>query len=119
MGIVRKPRALKRATESRSSRASPFNRDEFTRGVAEIERLGFVPTFEDSVFEKDSSYLAGSPEVRASAFMRHWSDPSYPLLAVRADTAASTICHCWTVLVLSSSPNCSSATATTPRCCRG
>jgi len=43
-----------------------------------------VPTFEDSVFEKDSRYLAGSPEVRASAFMRHWSDPSVSaLVAVR------------------------------------
>jgi muramoyltetrapeptide carboxypeptidase len=82
---VRKPRALKRGDRiAIVAPASPFNRDEFTRGVAEIERLGFVPTFEDSVFEKDSGYLAGSPEVRASAFMRHWSDPSVSaLLAVR------------------------------------
>ena len=79
------PRALKRGDRiAIVAPASPFNRDEFTRGVAEIERLGFVPTFEDSVFEKDSSYLAGSPEVRASAFMKHWSDPSVSaLLAVR------------------------------------
>ena len=82
---MRKPRALKRGDRiAIVAPASPFNRDEFTRGVAEIERLGFVPTFEDSVFEKDSGYLAGSPEVRASAFMRHWSDPSVSaLLAVR------------------------------------
>jgi muramoyltetrapeptide carboxypeptidase LdcA involved in peptidoglycan recycling len=55
--------------------ASPFNREEFTRGVEEIERLGFVPVFDDSVFAKESGYLAGSPEVRAEAFTRYWSDP--------------------------------------------
>ena len=64
--------------------ASPFDREEFTRGVAEIERLGFVPVFDDSVFEKEIGYLAGSPQVRAAAFMRYWTDPSVSaLLAVR------------------------------------
>ena len=82
---MRKPRALKPGDRiAIVAPASPFNRDEFARGVAEIERLGFVPMFEDSVFEKDSSYLAGSPEVRAAAFMKHWTDPSVSaLLAVR------------------------------------
>ena len=83
--IVRKPRALKQGDRiAIVAPASPFNREEFTRGVAEIERLGFVPVFDDSVFEKDSGYLAGSPKVRAAAFMRHWTDPRVSaLLAVR------------------------------------
>ena len=82
---MRKPRALKHGDRiAIVAPASPFNREEFTRGVAEIERLGFVPVFDDSVFEKDSGYLAGAPEVRAAAFMRHWTDPDVSaLLAVR------------------------------------
>ncbi len=82
---MRKPRALKQGDRiAIVAPASPFNREEFTRGVAEIERLGFVPVFDDSVFEKESGYLAGSPEVRAAAFMRYWTDSSVSaLLAVR------------------------------------
>ena len=64
--------------------ASPFARDEFDRGVAEIGRLGFEPVFDDSVFARESGYLAGSADVRASAFLRYWEDPSVAaLLAVR------------------------------------
>jgi muramoyltetrapeptide carboxypeptidase len=64
--------------------ASPFSREEFTRGVAEIERLGFVPIFDDSVFTRESGYLAGSAELRAEAFTRHWTDPAVAaLVAVR------------------------------------
>ena len=51
LGAVRKPRALKPGDRiAIVAPASPFSRDEFTRGVAEIERLGFVPVFDDSVF---------------------------------------------------------------------
>ena len=64
--------------------ASPFSREEFTRGVAEIERLGFVPIFDDSVFARECGYLAGSPEVRADAFTRYWTDPEVAaVVAVR------------------------------------
>lgn len=64
--------------------ASPFNRDEFARGVAEIGRLGFVPVFDDSVFSRECGYLAGSPELRAEAFSRYWTDPDISaLIAVR------------------------------------
>jgi muramoyltetrapeptide carboxypeptidase len=82
---VRKPRALKRGDRiAVVAPASPFSRDEFTHGVAEIERLGFVPVYDDSVFAKESGYLAGSPELRAGAFLRYWSDPDVAaLLAVR------------------------------------
>jgi len=82
---VRKPRALKPGDRiAVVAPASPFSRDEFTRGVAEIERLGFTPVFEETVFAKESGYLAGSPELRAAAFSKHWMDPGVSaLLAVR------------------------------------
>lgn len=65
------------------SPASPFAREEFDAGITEIERLGFVPVFDDSVFARDG-YLAGSASVRAAAFERYWSDPSVSaLIAVR------------------------------------
>jgi muramoyltetrapeptide carboxypeptidase len=82
---VHKPRALKQGDQiAIIAPASPFSRDEFTRGVAEIERLGFVPVFEDSVFAEEAGYLAGSAELRAASFMKHWTNPSISaLLAVR------------------------------------
>lgn len=55
--------------------ASPFSRDEFDRGVAELRRLGFEPVYEDSVFARHDGYFAGSADVRARAFLRHWDDP--------------------------------------------
>jgi muramoyltetrapeptide carboxypeptidase len=83
--VVHKPRALKQGDQiAIIAPASPFSRDEFTRGVAEIERLGFVPVFEDSVFAEEAGYLAGSAELRAASFMKHWTNPSVSaLLAVR------------------------------------
>ena len=82
---MRKPRALKPGDRiAIVAPGSPFNREEFARGVAEIERLGFIAVFNESVFERDTRYLAGSPEVRAAAFLKHWTDPSVSaVLAVR------------------------------------
>lgn len=57
------------------SPASPFAREEFDAGVQEIERLGFVPVYDDTVFATEAGYLSGSAELRASAFMRYWTDP--------------------------------------------
>ena len=66
------------------SPASPFARSEFDGGVAELTRLGFVPVHDDSVFAREAGYLSGTAELRAEAFMRHWSDPSVAaLIAVR------------------------------------
>ena len=55
--------------------ASPFKRDEFDEGLAELRALGFVPVYDDSVFARQQ-YVAGSPEVRAAAVHRAWTDPS-------------------------------------------
>jgi muramoyltetrapeptide carboxypeptidase len=66
------------------SPASPFLRDEFENGVAELRRLGFEPVFEDSVFAEQGGYLSGDASVRAQAFLNAWRDPSIAaLIAVR------------------------------------
>jgi muramoyltetrapeptide carboxypeptidase len=64
--------------------ASSFARDEFDRGIAELERLGFAPVFDEDVFARESGYLAGTAEARARSFMKHWCDPTVSaLLAAR------------------------------------
>ena len=80
-----KPRPLKSGDRiAVVAPASPFARDEFDRGVAELTRLGFEPTWDDSVFATEGDYLAGSGELRARAFMKYWNDPSVAaLIAVR------------------------------------
>lgn len=64
--------------------ASSFLREEFDKGVAEIERLGFEPVFQESVFAQHGGYLSGEGKVRAHAFVEAWRDPSVrALIAVR------------------------------------
>ena len=82
---MRKPRPLKSGDRiAIVAPASPFARDEFDRGVAELRRLGFEPTWDDTVFATECQYLAGSAELRANAFLKYWNDPSVSaLIAVR------------------------------------
>jgi len=82
---MRKPRPLKSGDRiAVVAPASPFARDEFDRGVAELRRLGFEPTWDDTVFAIECQYLAGSAELRANAFLKYWNDPSVSaLIAVR------------------------------------
>jgi muramoyltetrapeptide carboxypeptidase len=79
-----KPRALRPGDRiAVVSPASPFDRGEFDKGVAELRRLGFEPVFHDSVFDR-AAFTSGPPELRAAAFVRAWSDPSVSaLVAVR------------------------------------
>ena len=57
--------------------ASPFDRDEFERGIAEIRRLGFIPAYDDTVFLRSRhGYVAGTPEARAAAIEKAWRDPT-------------------------------------------
>jgi muramoyltetrapeptide carboxypeptidase len=66
------------------SPASPFQRDEFDKGVAELRRLGFEPVFDDRVFARHGGYLSGAGAVRARAFLDAWRDPLVrALIAVR------------------------------------
>ena len=81
-----KPHALKPGSRlAVVAPASAFRRDEFDAGVEEIRRLGFEPVFDDSVFAKGTpAYLAGSPEVRATAIRKALRDPAIDgLIAVR------------------------------------
>jgi muramoyltetrapeptide carboxypeptidase len=79
-----KPRALVPGDRiALVSPASPFSRNEFDRGVAELRSLGFEPTWDESVFERQG-YVSGAAETRARAFRAAWSDPSIAaLMAVR------------------------------------
>jgi muramoyltetrapeptide carboxypeptidase len=73
---MRKPRALRPGDRvAVVAPASPFRRDEFDAGLAEIRALGFEPVYEDSVFARHG-YLAGAAGVRAAAFRRAWEDPA-------------------------------------------
>lgn len=55
--------------------ASPFTRDEFDRGIAEIRRIGFVPVYDETVFARHG-YVAGPPDVRAAALRAALADPA-------------------------------------------
>jgi muramoyltetrapeptide carboxypeptidase len=55
--------------------ASPFDRAEFDAGVRELERLGFIPVYDDRVFEKQA-YVAGSAASRAAQLREAWLDPT-------------------------------------------
>jgi muramoyltetrapeptide carboxypeptidase len=73
---MRKPRALVEGDRiAIVAPASPFDRDEFERGIEEIKRLGFLPVYDDSVFAR-RAYVAGAPDLRAAAFQAAWDDPA-------------------------------------------
>jgi muramoyltetrapeptide carboxypeptidase len=73
------------------SPASPFDRDEFDRGVAELRSLGFDPVYDDSVFAK-RGYVSGAADVRARAFRDAWGDPSIAaLIGVRGGYGSAQI----------------------------
>ncbi len=77
---MHKPRALRPGDRvAVVAPASPFKRDEFDAGVAEIRTLGFEPVYDDSVFAR-KGYVAGSPDVRAAAFRQAWDDPAVAAL---------------------------------------
>jgi muramoyltetrapeptide carboxypeptidase len=65
--------------------ASCFGRQEFSDGIAELERLGYIPVYDESVFARSRhGYVAGDPEVRAAAIQKAWRDPQIAgVIAVR------------------------------------
>jgi muramoyltetrapeptide carboxypeptidase len=77
MGVtLRKPPALRPGDRiAIVAPASPFVREEFDRGVQELQALGFEPVFDDRVFAR-LPFVAGEPRERAAAFMDAWTDPS-------------------------------------------
>jgi len=63
--------------------ASPFDAADLEAGVRELARLGFEAVYHESIFSREG-FVAGSPETRAAAIHRAWSDPSIAaLIAVR------------------------------------
>ncbi len=82
--MLLKPRALRPGDRvALVAPASPFSRDAFDRGVAELRRIGYEPVYDESVFAR-RRYTAGDPALRATAFRRAWVDPSIAaLIAVR------------------------------------
>src|SRR5471030_1338267 len=73
---MRKPRALSPGDRlAIVAPASPFTREEFDAGVAEIRRLGFEPVYDESVFARQR-YVAGPPALRAAAIHAAWHDSS-------------------------------------------
>jgi len=81
---MHKPRALRSGDRiALVAPASPFSRESFDAGVAELRRLGYEPVYDDSVFARHR-YLAGDAALRADSFRRAWTDPSIAaLMAVR------------------------------------
>jgi muramoyltetrapeptide carboxypeptidase len=82
---MRKPPALRPGDRvAVVAPASAFARDQFEAGLDELRDLGFDPIYEESVFDRQGGYLAGSPESRAAAFQKAWADPDVTaLFAVR------------------------------------
>jgi muramoyltetrapeptide carboxypeptidase len=71
-----KPRALAQGERvAVVAPASAFKREDFDRGIDELEQLGFEPVYDDSVFARHR-YVAGSAETRADALRKAWRDPS-------------------------------------------
>lgn len=54
--------------------ASPFDAEDFDRGVAELATLGFNPEWHHDLFAT-RRYVAGDPTTRAADFLRAWQDP--------------------------------------------
>jgi len=63
--------------------ASGFPREEFDKGIVELQQLGFEPIYEPSVFAR-GHYVAGKGHLRAEAFLNAWRDPAIrAIVAVR------------------------------------
>lgn len=79
-----RPRALRSGDKvAVVSPASPFARDEFDAGIAELRRLGFEPVYDESVFAREPM-VSGPPAVRAAAFLKALRDPGVrAIIAVR------------------------------------
>jgi muramoyltetrapeptide carboxypeptidase len=79
-----KPRALEPGSRlAVVAPASSFPRQEFDDGIAELQRLGFTPVYDDSVFAR-LPYLAGPAALRAEAIHKALVDPAIAgLIAVR------------------------------------
>ena len=66
-----KPRALAPGDRiALVSPASPFSREQFDKGLEELRRLGYEPTYHESVFDR-SLFTSGPPALRAASIEVH------------------------------------------------
>ena len=73
---MRKPRSLVPGDRvAIVAPASPFDRDRFDQGVAEIDRFGLTPVIPEGVFVR-RGYVAGAARSRAAALTDAWRDPT-------------------------------------------
>jgi len=71
--------------------ASAFKRDELDAGVAELQRLGFEPVYDERVFARER-FVAGDRALRAGALHDAWSDASIAaIIAVRGGYGSAQI----------------------------
>jgi muramoyltetrapeptide carboxypeptidase len=82
--MMLKPRALDPGSRiAVVAPASPFTREEFDAGIAELRRLGFAPVYNETVFAR-LPYVAGSAAQRAEAIHQALIDPTIAgIIAVR------------------------------------
>jgi muramoyltetrapeptide carboxypeptidase len=78
--VLRKPRALAPgARVAVVAPASPFDREQFEAGIAEIRRLGFDPVWDDRVFAR-RGFVSGDAALRAGSFDEAWQRPDIDAL---------------------------------------
>lgn len=71
--------------------ASSFSRTDFEAGLKELERIGFIPVYDERVFDRDV-IVAGSAESRAKSLRAFWARPDIDVvLAVRGGYGSAEI----------------------------
>jgi muramoyltetrapeptide carboxypeptidase len=79
-GVLRKPRALAPgARVAVVAPASPFEREQFEAGVAELRTIGFDPVWDDRVFAR-RGFVSGDAPLRAASFNEAWQRPDIDAL---------------------------------------
>jgi muramoyltetrapeptide carboxypeptidase len=79
-GVLRKPRALAPgARVAVVAPASPFEREQFEAGIAELRTLGFEPVWDDRVFAR-RGFVSGDAALRAASFDEAWQRPDISAL---------------------------------------
>lgn len=79
MSLIKAKALQKGDTIAIAAPASPFDREEFLKGVKLLESLGFKVKYREDIFSKNR-YLAGTDERRAAELMEHFCDPEVKAL---------------------------------------
>ncbi len=79
MSILKAAALQKGDTVAVAAPASPFDREEFEKGIKFLKSLGFNVIYREDIFSKNA-YLAGSDQRRASELMEHLTNPQVKAL---------------------------------------